>query len=367
VPRFRLGVALLLPPPVCHQVDGLRWALGDPALGRIPSHLTLVPPVNVREEAVPDALAVLRAAAAETRPFRVSLGPVASFLPVNPVAYLAVGGDLQALHVLRDRVFTRPLERPLTWAFVPHVTIADEAAPDRIEAAVAALADFAAEVVFDRVHLLQQFDSRVWRPIADVEFGAPAVVGRGGPGMELELTVSERLDREALAFEAREWAAEPTGEQRVPLAVTARRAGRVVGVASGRIVRGPWAVGGAVGDAGGSVASRPEAGSEAGGGASGGAAGSRASGGPSGGSEAGGGAETACAHISTLIVAADERRTGVGSHLVAAFLSAAADLGAEHATVRTRNEAFYRRLGWVELARQPDGFVLFGRDLGTRH
>jgi len=312
VPKSRLGVALLLPPPVCHEVDGLRWALGDPALGRIPSHVTLVPPVNVREDAVPDALDVLRRAAAESRPFRLTLGPVATFLPVNPVAYLAVGGDLEALHALRNRVFAPPLERPLTWPFVPHVTIADEAGPERIEAAVVALADFAAEVVFDCVHLLQQFDSRVWRPIADAPFDAPAVVGRGGPGMELELTVSERLDVEAQAFEAREWAAEPTGERRVPLAVTARRGGRVVGVAGGRVA--------------------PDA---------------------------------KAAHLSTLIVAADERGTGAGAQLVAAFVSAAVDHGAERATVRTRNEGFYRRLGWRELARLPDGFVLFGRELGS--
>src|SRR5687768_11841471 len=99
MPRWRLGVALLVPPPARDEVDGLRRALGDPALPRIPAHLTLVPPVNVREEAVPDALHVLRDAAADTpASLRLTLGPPGTFLPDNPVLYLRVGGDLDALH-----------------------------------------------------------------------------------------------------------------------------------------------------------------------------------------------------------------------------------------------------------------------------
>jgi 2'-5' RNA ligase len=144
----------------------LRRALGDPALGRIPAHLTLVPPVNVRE--VKDAVAVLRRAAAPSRPLRLELGPPATFLPDNPVVYLSVRGELDDLHALRDRVFKPPLERDLTWPFVPHVTLADEAPPERINAAVVALADYRAEATFTAVTLLQEGPGRVWTPIADV-------------------------------------------------------------------------------------------------------------------------------------------------------------------------------------------------------
>jgi 2'-5' RNA ligase len=301
-----LGVALLIPSPGREEIDGLRRALGDPALSRIPAHLTLVPPVNVRDDDTTAALEVLRAAAAATRPFRVALGPPATFLPDNPVVYLAVARGGSDVRALRDRVFTPPLERTLTWPFVPHVTIADDAAPERIPAALTALADYFVEVVFDRVHLLREEDGRRWQPIADAPFSAPAVVGRGG--LPLELAVSHALDPEAAAFAAAEWAAEPAGQARAPIAVTARRDGRVVGTAEGRL-----------------------------------------------------GGDTA--HLSNLIVAADERGTGVGPHLVAAFLSAAADLGARQATVRTQAASFYERLGWVEEARLSDRFVQLRRDL----
>ena len=111
MPRLRVGVALLLPSPVAEEVDGLRRAVGDPSLGRIPAHLTLVPPVNLREERLHDALNVLRSAAAAARPFTMGLGPPATFLPHNPVLYLAVPVGTSRVHTLRDAVFQRPLSR----------------------------------------------------------------------------------------------------------------------------------------------------------------------------------------------------------------------------------------------------------------
>lgn len=200
MPRRRLGAVLLLDGPVAAEVDGLRRACGDPSLGRLPCHMTLVPPVNVREEDLPAALTRLRAAAAAVRgPVEVVIGPPATFLPDNPVLYLAVGGpDLAVVHRLRETVFGYPLERRLTWPFVPHVTLAESTAPERIAAALAALADYRAPATFDRVHLLQEGEERVWRPIADCPLGPPDLVGRGG--FELELTTSQLLDPEAAAF-----------------------------------------------------------------------------------------------------------------------------------------------------------------------
>lgn len=219
--KARLGVALLLPAGVSAEVDGLRRALGDGALGRIPAHLTLVPPVNVREDRLGDALAVLRSAAAATRPLALTLGPPATFLPDNPVLYLAVGGDTEGLRRLRDAVFADPLARPLTWPWVPHVTVVDEAAPGRIHAAVGALAGYRVDVRVDRAHLLREGPGRVWAPVADAPFAVATVVGRGG--LPLDLAASEGPDPEASSL---------AGAGR-PFCVTARRDGAVVGVATG--------------------------------------------------------------------------------------------------------------------------------------
>ena len=215
-------MALLVPPPFDGEIDGLRRALGDGALGRIPAHLTLVPPVNVREDRLGEALAVLRRAAMVTRPFTLTLGPPATFLPDNPTLHLAVSDD-SVVRALRDRVFVEPLARSLTWPFVPHVTLADEAPPDRIEAALSALADYRVDVTFSRVHLLQEGRGRIWAPIADAAFTPQVVIGRGG--LPVELTVTELIDPEAAAL--------MRVEGTVHLVVTARCEGAVAGCVEG--------------------------------------------------------------------------------------------------------------------------------------
>jgi 2'-5' RNA ligase len=238
-------VALLVPTPLASEIDGLRRALGDGALARVPPHLTLVPPVNVRVERVPDALAVLRDAAAACSPLTLRLGPPTTFRPDTPTVHLGVTGDdeqVAALGRLRDAVFVPPLERDLTFGFVPHVTLSDEVDADRIDAACVVLDAYEVEATFDRVHLLQEQRHgdahRRWVPIADVPLAPRVVVGRGG--VELELTTSELIDPEAVAFETGEW---PDDEPRPPvpdlpagcrpIVVVARHRGEVVGVARG--------------------------------------------------------------------------------------------------------------------------------------
>jgi 2'-5' RNA ligase len=260
VPRKRFGVALLVPRPLADEIDGLRRALGDQSLDRVPPHLTLVPPVNVRVADVPAALAVLRDAAAEAHPIWVRLGPPATFLPDTPTIHLEVhsphqrgpggGSPNHVAHPLlqiRDLVFRPPFERELTWPFVPHVTLIDGAPAPRIAAAVDALADFEHDVCFEEVHLLEEQRGgdgiRRWIPVADLPFGPRTIVGRGG--VELELTTSTLVDPEALALEADHArpADEPARpdvlevvdlpEGARPLVVTARRAGAVVGMVRG--------------------------------------------------------------------------------------------------------------------------------------
>lgn len=228
--RQRLGVALLVPQPLATQIDGLRRALGDDAYGRIPPHVTLVPPVNVAERDLTTAFAAVRAAAEPTQPLELRLGPVSTFRPVNPVAYLAVTASdphLAALVELRRRCLAGPLDRPQDHEFVPHVTIASELGASRLDTVGETLADFRVEVTIDRVHVLAEQPGRVWVPIADMPLGVPSsVVGRGS--LPLELTVSGRPDIEAAALLAID--GDGSG---LPFTITARRDGAVVAAAWG--------------------------------------------------------------------------------------------------------------------------------------
>lgn len=273
MPRTRVGVVLPVPEPVATEIDGLRRALGDGALGRIAPHLTLVPPVNVPVEEMDLATEVLRAAAGVNGPLVVQLGPPTTFWPVTPVVFLGVSdaegvgpGETERLHRLRRSVFRGPLERTLTHDFVPHVTLADELAEARIAPAVAALSDFWRTVRFDRVALLQEGVGRRWSPLFEVSLGAGSVVGRGG--LPLELTLSTAPD--------------PAARQRLrapaSFALTATREASVVGVAECRLD----------------------------------------------------GRDAGTAHLVELLVSPSERMTGVGAHLLAACLARAVqDLAAQ--------------------------------------
>jgi 2'-5' RNA ligase len=220
MPRVRLASALLVPEPVAREIDGLRRALGD-NVERVPPHLTLVPPVNVRVEDVGAVLASVRSAAAAMSPLAVTLGPPVTFHPVNPVVYLSIAGDVDGVRAVRDAVFIGPLSRRLEHDFVPHVTLVESTTPARIDAALVALADYRVDTTFESVHLLQE-DERIWRPIAEARFEPPLVVGRGG--IETEITVSSIADPEVGAF---------MGEPRnaAEQVVVARRDGLVVAAA----------------------------------------------------------------------------------------------------------------------------------------
>lgn len=311
---------LLLPPPWRDEVDVLRRALGDETLGRIPAHLTLVPPVNVREDDMDAAHDLLRWAGEAVRPITVTLGPPTTFLPVNPVLFLGVHGDVAAVDRVRDLVFKPPLERPLTWPFHPHVTLLDNGDEARITAAVEALADLRMEVVFPSVHLLEETrrdddGARVWNPIFEARFEAPAVIGRGG--LELVLEVTAEPTQEALRFSEQAWQQHDVdrwGEVRPPneqLSVVARRAGEIVGIAFGEL------------------------------------------------------RERVDAYLADLIVDRSVRGEGIGAHLLKAFESEAAARGATYATLRTdpagRQHGFYLRHGYVDWYPLPEWRV--GRDL----
>jgi 2'-5' RNA ligase len=284
----------LLPAPVSTEVDGLRRAVGDGSLRRIPAHLTLVPPVNVAEARLPEALGVLRRAAAATRSLTLELGPPRTFLPDSPVLYLAVEGEVTEVHALRGRVMRDPLARTTSWPFVPHVTLADSASPEVIEAAVTALGRYRAEVRFDRVHLLRESADRGWEPIAEAPLRPPAVIGRGGLPVELSVTV--RLDPEATGFVEQ---SEGAGR---PFAVTARREQQVVGVATGFLRDG-------------------------------------------------------VTHLDTVLVDVGQRRQGIGSHLLAAVESLAAAKGCPAIVADEALEGvadtFLRSRGWASAPARP--------------
>ncbi len=271
-----------------------------PDVERIPPHITLIPPVNVRDVDLEGVLATLRDIAAAVAPFTVVLGPTATFLPTSPTLYLEVSGALEGLTQLREALHAGPFDRPSLRPFVPHVTLRNPAPPDVLERARDTLTAFRTTATFDRVTVLEE-TGRVWRPLADVSFGASRIaVGRGS--LPLELAESRVPDPDAAAFATREWQLHDddafgpgTRWATDPFAFSARRGHEIVGIASGWTGMG-------------------------------------------------------VAFLSELIVGAGVRGEGIGSHLLAAVENLSRTRGCRTIALRTearsRAARFYEDRGW---------------------
>ncbi|MGD0083304.1 MAG: GNAT family N-acetyltransferase [Acidimicrobiales bacterium] len=248
----------MVPGRAADEIDGLRRALGSTEVARIAPHVTLVPPVNVRDEDVQTAADLVRSVAAGSAPLAVVLGPAATFWPANPVCYLAVAADAAAadaaasdrvaadpagLGSLASRLAAGPLAPPpkrRTRPFVPHVTINQRMPPELIESAVRLLSSYRTPVVFQRVTLLEFSErERRWLTASDAQLGASVVVGRGG--FEIELSVSSQLDPAGADWASRAWgeySLEQYGDTirpDEPYVITARLSGQIGGIAEGEV------------------------------------------------------------------------------------------------------------------------------------
>lgn len=235
-------MALLLPPRVADEVDGLRRAFGAD-IGYIPPHITIVPPVNLSDDAVIAALATMRAAAASVDGLELELGPFDTFLPTNPVLFLSVGGDVDSLAKLRVACNSGPLEREESRPFVPHVTVTRGLRPDDDAAVRRLLPDYRVSVSIDRLHMLVQVVTdergRHWVSTADVELAPRHTIGAGG--MQIDMAVSEQADPEVRRVLAEHDVSAPADQgAAVCCVVTCRHQDHVVGVAWARVA-GPAA------------------------------------------------------------------------------------------------------------------------------
>ncbi len=230
-----------MPDRLAAEVDGLRRALQPALCERLPAHVTLVPPRNVASADLEAAEEVVRRAASAHAPVHLRLGPLATFLPATPVVYLAVADDEGALDALRAACAQPPLHDPAVRGhrgFVPHVTLANQIVPDHAPVLTSALQGFRVESVVSELTLLEQEEAppHRWRERVSYALGAPAVIGRGG--LPLEIGLSDRLDAAAERFLAAECEGAAGAPAGAPLALIARREGRVVAVAVGAVEAG---------------------------------------------------------------------------------------------------------------------------------
>jgi 2'-5' RNA ligase len=166
-----VGVSIAIPEPFGEALRDQRRSFGDMMADRIPSHITLAPPLVVDETGLGDLDRDLGRLAAGFQPFAVSLLGTGTFRPVSPVVFVAVSQGIAQIEILAEGV-RRAIGAPdPDFPFHPHVTVAhnvDDAALDR---ALAELSDFRCAFEVDAIHLYVDDPDHGWVPTSTFPLG----------------------------------------------------------------------------------------------------------------------------------------------------------------------------------------------------
>lgn len=165
------GVSIAIPQPYDARLEEVRVQVGDPFAGKVPAHVTLMPPTEIADEDVEEFRGHLEEVAAAYEPFTMMLRGTGTFRPVSPVVFVAMAMGIPQCEVLETDVRGGPIDRDLEFNYHPHVTIAHGVDDAALDHAFTALADFTATFEVDGFDLYEQGDDDVWRSVRHFAFG----------------------------------------------------------------------------------------------------------------------------------------------------------------------------------------------------
>jgi 2'-5' RNA ligase len=172
-----IGVAIGLPEPYNSELQRWRERLGDPNAGRIPPHVTLLPPTDVPSDSLPDIEEHLRRVAMGEHDFEIRLRGSATFRPVSPVVFVPLVQGISECERLESKVRQGPLHREIRFPYHPHVTVAHDLPPDALDGAFTALDSYEADFQVQGFSMFEQDVDGTWRPQRDFVFGRAGLPG----------------------------------------------------------------------------------------------------------------------------------------------------------------------------------------------
>jgi 2'-5' RNA ligase len=177
-----IGVSIAVPEPHGSLLQERRAGFGDPAACCIPTHVTLLPPTEVEDSALPAIEAHLVEVAAAGRPFPMRLSGTGTFRPLSPVVYVRVAEGAEACTWLQKQVrdASGPVARELQFPYHPHVTVAHGIAEEAMDHAFEALSGYEAGWPCTGFALYEQGADGVWRKLRDFAFGSAVVPPQAG-------------------------------------------------------------------------------------------------------------------------------------------------------------------------------------------
>ena len=169
-----IGVAVAVPEPWATQLQDYRESLGDETAATIPTHITLMPPIDVDESLLPGIQQHLIEVSATTYAFRIHLRGTGTFRPVSPVVFVGVVEGISECEQLALQVRRGPLAIDAEFPYHPHVTIAHHLPDEALDRAFAELGSFDAEFLVEHFRLYVHHDGKGWSPARDFPLTAAA-------------------------------------------------------------------------------------------------------------------------------------------------------------------------------------------------
>lgn len=159
-----IGVSLAVPDPWGADLQRYRVSLGDDAAAGIPTHITLLPPVEVDDLLLPLIDAHLHEVAASCPPYPVLLRGTGTFRPVSPVVFINVVEGISCCEVLAASLRRGPVGIEPAFPYHPHVTIAHHLEETLLDRAFDELADYEFDFPVDRFVLYRNDVDLGWVP-----------------------------------------------------------------------------------------------------------------------------------------------------------------------------------------------------------
>ncbi len=165
-----IGVAIAIPEPWASDLQDYRTSIGDTTAAQIPTHITLLPPLEVDDADIPDVTEHLAAAAAAVEPFTIHLRGTGTFRPISPVVFVTVVRGISSCELLADAV-RGPLDVDLKFPYHPHVTIAHHLDDDTLDRAFDELTGFECSFDADSFSLYVHDENEGWAPTHEFGLG----------------------------------------------------------------------------------------------------------------------------------------------------------------------------------------------------
>ncbi|WP_435822733.1 2'-5' RNA ligase family protein [Micromonospora arborensis] len=167
---IQIGIAVDIPEPWGAQLTRRRVEAGDPLA--VPAHVTLLGPTEIRTANLPAVERHLAAVAAAHLPFALHLRGTGTFRPVTQVVFVAVAAGISECELLAAAIAAAPgLHRELRFPYHPHVTVAQDVAPEALDKVYEDLADFSAMFEVEAFTLFSHSGQARWQPRRDFRLG----------------------------------------------------------------------------------------------------------------------------------------------------------------------------------------------------